>query len=434
MGEVRYARSRSAHVAYRIVNGSGRGTRDVVLLTSGTLPMDAMFEDPVALRFVEGLADLGRLVLFDRSGIGLSDPPRESDTSTLARWAEDLEAVVHATEVVDPVLVCVRLGAGAAFVYCVRHPDTVSALVLFEPPSWRGNDWDILRRQIEGEVDSVALWCPSRAEDPGFREWFTRAGQRGASPGRAAGAYPDMSEGAGAVIEDAATRVRTPTVVLRRPAHSLSPSRVGDEILELMPGAVRVDLPGEDLFPFGGEVDALIAEIARFVTGDYRAPVPERELAAVLFTDIVSSTARASALGDARWKRLLDRHDEVSRSCIGRRGGAVIKSTGDGVLATFPSATSALHAAQDLRAALREEELDVRASIHVGDIDRRGDDISGINVVISARMLGVAGSGDILMSSTALAATGDLVPSELRGNYEFKGVQGTWSVYSITDA
>jgi class 3 adenylate cyclase len=431
--EVRYAGTPDVHVAYRVANGSRNGTRDVVLLMSGTMPMDAMFEDPGALRFIEGVADLGRLVMFDRCGIGLSDPPPEPDSSPLLRWVEDLEVVLAAAAAVEPVLLCSRQSDAVALLYCDRYPDAVSSLVLFEPPAERRIDADLVRRQIEGEIDSVALWCPSRADEPGFREWFNRAGQRGASPRLAARAYQGTGDEDIALIEETATRVRTPTVVLRRPGHPFSPTRTDDAVLRRLRGAVRVDLPGRDLLVFGGEVDALLGEIARFVTGDLRVPSPERELAAIVYTDIVSSTAHASVLGDARWKRVLDRHDQISRSCIRRRGGAIIKTTGDGVLAILPSATSALLAARDLRAALRQEQLEIRVSIHVGDIDRRADDVSGINVVIAARILDLAGPGDILMSSTALVAVGDPVSFEARGDHEFKGVQGTWTISSITD-
>ncbi len=398
------------------------------------MPMDALFEDPVALRFLEGLAHLGRMVMFDRSGIGLSDPPSESDVSGLALWAEDLAAIMEAADVSEPVIVGTRLGADAALVCCARHPEAVAALVLFEPSHGMRIDRDIVRRQIQGEVDSVTLWMPSRADEPGFREWFNSAGQRGASTRLAASAYARITDDDLRLVEDASTRLKTPTLLLRRPAHPLSPPRADDPLLALLPGATRVDLPGTDLSPLGGEVDALIGEIGRFVTGEHRPPAPDRELVAVLYTDLVSSTARASALGDAHWKRVLDRHDEISRSCIGRRGGTVVKTMGDGIIATLPSATSALRAAQELRTGLHAEGLDVRAAIHVGDIDRRGDDISGINVVIAARLLDLANGGEIILSSTALAATGESLSVEARGDHTLKGVRGTWSVYAVGDA
>src|SRR5207302_1161164 len=118
--------------------------------------------------------------------------------------------------------------------------------------------------------------------------------------------------------------------------------------------------------------------IAHFVVGERRLPPPQRLLAAVMFTDLVGSTQRAASLGDAHWKALLDRHDSAVRDVVGRTGGTVVKSTGDGVLALFPSAGVALRAACRLRTSLASDELDVRVGVHVGDIDRRGEDVSGL--------------------------------------------------------
>src|SRR5262249_52662016 len=330
-----------------------------------------------------------------------------------------------------PVLVTSR-EAAPALLYCDRRPDNVSSLVLFEPV-WGRPDAELLRGQFEGTIDSIALWCPSRADEPGFREWFTRAGQTGASPRMAQSAYPVASDDEIRAVEDAASRVRVPVLVLRRPRHALSPERATDPILALLPGALRVDLPGEDVLIYGGEIDALLAEVSRFVTGDYRVPEPERALTAVLYTDLVASTTRATAMGDAHWKRLLDRHDAVSRACVGRRGGTVVKTTGDGILAIIPSVTNALHAAGELHAALGEEELEVRVGIHIGDVDRRGDDISGIAVVIAARVLALAEAGETLVTTAVVGSTaGTSFQFETRGEHQLKGVTGTWLLYAIT--
>src|SRR5262249_31881421 len=161
---------------------------------------------------------------------------------------------------------------------------------------------------------------------PGFREWFDRAGRLGASPGMAQRVYPSPDAAEVAEIEAACARLRVPALVLRRPANDASPPRGHDPMLELVPSAVRVDIPGIDLVSFGTELDALLDEVHRFVTGEHRALEPERVLAAILYTDLVASTERAAAVGDARWRHVLDRHDETARACIGRRGGTVIKT------------------------------------------------------------------------------------------------------------
>jgi class 3 adenylate cyclase len=433
VSDVRYVRSGDAHVAYRVVQSSVAGARDVVLVSAGTMPMDALFEDPVALRLVEGLAVLGRLVMFDRSGIGLSDPPVDLERSVLERWCEDIEAVVIATQVAEPVLVTNALGASPVIVYCDKHADQVTSVVMLEPSYGSRVEPDLIRQQIEGELDSVGLLLPSRADEPGFRDWFNRAGQRGASPRLAVQAYLTGSDEDIRVVAESASRMRVPTLVLRRPGHQWSPPSSQDPVMAILPSAVRVDLPGEDVLIYGGEIDAFLAEVSRFVTGAYRIAEPERVLTAVLYSDLVASTARATVMGDAHWKRLLDRHDAVSRACVARRGGTVIKTTGDGILATIPSVTNALRVAQELRAALLEYGLEVRVGIHVGDVDRRGDDISGIAAVIAARVLALAAPGELLVTSAVVTSTtGENVHFEARGEHQLKGLPGTWPLFAIT--
>jgi class 3 adenylate cyclase len=393
--------------------------------------MEALYGDPVALRLLDGLTTMGRLVVFDRRGIGLSDPPPDWRAPESSRWADDVEAVVASSQVDQPTFVTSGRSWKAAVLYVDRHPNDVGAIVMFEPFDVR-TDRKLIRAQIAGEIDSVRLFCPSRAEEPGFREWFTRAGREGASPQSAERAYGEENDDEIRQIEQAASRIAVPTLLLRRPAHALSPDRLSDPILALVPNAVRVDLPGEDHLIFGGEVDALLAEVTLFVTGGARLPAPERELAAIMFSDLVASTERATALGDAHWKRLLDRHDEVARSCIGRRGGTIIKIDGDGILATFPSATNAIRAAQDLRTALLRERLELRAAIHVGEIEHRGHDVSGIAVVIAHRVMEHAKSGEVLVSEAVPpVATGSGLQFQESGRRQLKGVPGTWCLYTV---
>jgi class 3 adenylate cyclase len=430
--EVRYVVVHESHIAYRVIEGSVGGQHDVVLLLSGTASMEAMFEDRIGARLFSGLAELGRLVVFDRRGIGLSDPPVDWDVRASVRWCEDVEAVVSAAGLNRPVVVSALGSGSAALLYSARHADDVGSLVLVEPSASRLDEASI-RRQLAGEMDSIERWCPSRSSEPGFREWFTRAGQSGASPRLAARAYNSSDEEV-ADIERAAKQVRVPTLVLRRPAHPLSPPAEDDPILALVDHAVRVELPGADLLIFGGEADALLAEVSRFVTGECMVPVPERVLAAVMFSDIVESTRHTSTLGDERWKRTLDVHDHIARSFVGRHGGRVVKTTGDGVLALFPSATGAVQAGVALRGALAQEGLDVRIGIHAGDVDRRDEDVSGIAVVIAARVMARAGTGEVLVSEVVPPlVAGSHTPFVGQGTYELKGVPGSWRLFAVSN-
>jgi class 3 adenylate cyclase len=441
--EVRYARQGDAYVAYRVISGEAGEGHDVVLVTGGTASMEAWFDDAVGVRLLDGLAELGRLVVFDRRGIGLSDPPGTWEGPSFERWSEDIATVVQAAELVRPVIVGNLMTFGPTVLFCDRHPNDVGALVLLEPGHPRradlapmgttevvvADDW--VRAILSGDMDMVAVLWPSRADDPAFREWLDRAGRVGASPTTAAHAMAIPDENESREIEQAASRVRAPTLILRRPMHQFSPEASSDPIVDMLPKAMRVDIPGLDAHIIGGEVDVFLSEVARFVTGKHRLPTPERVLVAVLFSDLVESTSRASALGDTRWKRVLDRHDKVVRSCVARRGGTVIKTTGDGVVATLDSTVGAVRAAQELRAALGDEGLEVRVGINVGDVYRRDEDVSGLAVIIAARIMSLAGAGEILVSNAVrLAATGEPVRFEPRGERELKGVPGRWDLYT----
>lgn len=432
--DVQYARADDAHLAYRVITGQDGGTHDVVLVTGGTMPMEALFEDRIGVRLIDGLATLGRLLMFDRQGIGLSDPPSDWERSPYQRWCDDIETVVTAAGVERPVLVGNLLCASPIALFCASRPARVGAVALLEPtrPSRPTVPDEWVRQTVSGEFDSVAQLLPSRAAEPGFREWFDRAGRSGASPGTAVRVYTAPSEDELAAVNDAIAAMQAPVLVMRRKIPFRSDYQY--VLIEDIPGATYVEIPGTDAHIVGNEVDALLAEITRFVTGEVRAPTPERVLAAVLFSDLVSSTERASAMGDARWKQLLDRHDDVIRACVGRRGGTVVNTTGDGVVATLPSAAGAIRAAQELRGALDREGLPVRVGIHVADIERRGNDIAGVGVVVSARIMGIAAAGEILVSNSAVvAAAGEAIDFESRGRHRLKGLPGDWELYTAVE-
>jgi class 3 adenylate cyclase len=433
--DVQYARAGDSHLAYRVITGENGGDNEVVLLTGGTMPMEALFEDRIGVRLLDGLASLGRLLLFDRQGIGLSDAPADWEDSPFQRWSNDIETVVAAVGFERAVLVGNLLTASAIALFCARRPERVRAVALLEPtrPSRAGAPDEWVRQTVSGEFDSVAQLAPSRADEPGFREWFDRAGRSGASPGTAARVYAAPTADDLVAVDDALAAMQSPVLVMRR--NSPFRSEYRHVLIQDFPGATYVDIPGTDAHLVGNEVDALLAEITRFVTGEARTPAPERVLAAVLFSDLVASTEHAHAVGDARWKQLLDRHDEVSRACVDRRGGTVVNTTGDGVVATLPSAIGAIRAAHDLRTALEAEGLAVRVGIHVGDIDRRGANISGLGVVTAARVMAFASAGEILVSGTvALAATGEALAFESRGEHALKGLPGTWELYAVSSS
>jgi pimeloyl-ACP methyl ester carboxylesterase len=333
------------HVAYRVLDAdpSVEPARDVVMVPGGLVPLELFEEEPGFARLLEGLRSLGRVIVFDRRGVGLSDPIAGWELPVVDQWTDDLAAVVDASGARDIVLVAWD-GFGIGSRYAAMHPERVSALVLYEPTIVADDDWVSWSERrvqrgianVRGEDDILAEVAPSRIADRAFRDWCARAGRLGASPSTAPRLWESVmrADPRDALLE----QVVAPTLVLHRRDNLFTLPDVLALAAEKIPHATLIELEGRDHFPFVGDVDALVAEIAAFVVGEQRLPPPQRLLSAVLFTDLVGSTERASSLGDEDWKSVLDRHDATIRAIVGRAGGSVVKTTGDGVLALLPSA------------------------------------------------------------------------------------------------
>jgi class 3 adenylate cyclase len=440
VGDVLYARADDGtHVGYRVLDAdpSDEPARDIVMVPGGLIPLELFEEEPGFVRLLDGLRSLGRLIVFDRRGVGLSDPITDWDRPVLDQWAEDLAAVMDASGVRDVVLVTWD-GFGVGSRYAATHPERVSALVLFEPTIVADENWELWSEDraqrgmanVRGEFDILTQVAPSRMADRTFRDWYARAGRLGASPSTAPRIWASVMR---AHPRDSLyEQVATPTLVLHRRDNTF----VNDDVLTLaadrMPHATIVELAGRDHFPFVGDVDALVAEIAEFVVGERRLPAPQRLLSAVMFTDLVGSTERAASLGDEDWKSVLDRHDAAVRTIVGRCGGSVVKTTGDGVLALLPSAGVCLRVAIEIRRVLAVEGLEVRIGVHVGDVDRRGDDVSGLAVNIASRVMSKGGAGEVVVTASVVAAVaGQAHAFDPLGTHELKGIPGAWELFRL---
>jgi class 3 adenylate cyclase len=427
-GEIEYARAAGQYVAFRELVGENGGGHEIVMV-SGRWPMESLQDDPVAERLLEGLAALGRLIVFDRRGFGASDPLADWDTPLCEQWAEDLAAVIEAAACARPTVFS-WVQWPVARTCSVRYPGLIGGLVLFNP--WIADGMGEFRDELErrrrgGQATWDPDWFPERWKEQTFRAWAGSAARAGVGPSHVERVVQKMASDP--PFDD--RLVDTPTLVINRsPADFFVPKDYLRRAAGAIRGARRVDLGDGDAVPFGLGVDDLLVAVSEFVAGEVHLPPPERLLTAIVFTDLVDSTRRAASSGDADWKRLLDLHDAVSRAEVARCGGDVIKTTGDGVLALLPSATAAIEAAGHVRDRLGEEHLDVRVGIHVGEIDRRGHDVSGLAVHIAARIMSAADPGQILVTPmvTQVARSGSF-----RGVGEriLKGVDGLWELFAV---
>jgi class 3 adenylate cyclase len=275
----------------------------------------------------------------------------------------------------------------------------------------------------------IDIAYPSRVGDPGFKQFVAKVQRAGASP-TAMRKYLEAN-----AIADARALLPTitvPTLVLHRTNSPVIPIEHGRYMAEHIPGARLVELPGGDLAPYWEYPELFIGAVEDFVAGAQPAGDPDRQLATVMFTDIVDSTRRAEELGDRYWQALLDRHHEIAKQSVKDHSGRWIRSTGDGILATFTGPGRAIVGAATLRGGLAGIDLHIRTGIHTGEIEIRGDDVGGIAVHLAARIMSEAGADEILVSRTVkdLVVGSDLV-FEDRGAHSLKGIGEEWQLFAV---
>jgi class 3 adenylate cyclase/pimeloyl-ACP methyl ester carboxylesterase len=447
--DVRYARHGEAHVAFREVVGDASSDTAVLWCPGQFVPMEMMWADRGYARFVDGLASLGRLVVFDRRGIGLSDAVTDWSTSIYDKWVDDAVSVLDAAGVDTVNVVGWEQGATLAWLLATRHPDRISRVAVLHGldrmermatmgwPSGRELAAS-MRRWIEtGDGDELPSgggesYAPSRAGDASLELWLNQAGRMGASPTMAVRLYESVfTDNTGLDLAD----LSCPAVLLWRRDTHVWPKEVGRAIAADFPGIDYVEIAGEDFAPYSGDVDGLVNEIERFITGEAtRAGSGDRQLSAVLFTDIVGSTESVSSIGDGAWRGTLDAHDRVVDRVVGRHGGRVIKQTGDGALIIFDLASRAMRAAVALREELGSLGIVVRQGVHAGEVVARGDDVSGVAVHVASRVMSLAEPGEILTSAVVpMLIEGDNMVFVERASTSLRGLPGDRTIYALSD-
>jgi len=442
--EIHYAKNDDRHVGYQVL---GDGPIDLLAFNSGCNIWIDRDDEPHWSRFDRRLASFSRLIRFDPSGVGLSDPLVGGSGPTIECWMQDAAAVLDAVGSSRAGLFGVSTGGLVALLLSATYPERVSAQVLLHCSARVARDSDypcgwpqeVLDRFVDAvtnpsyggdPIDDVALSAPSLATDVEFRSWWKRAGERSASPAiaRAIDLLAMRAD-----IRALLPLIDTPTLVLHRVDNDFL--RIGHSryLAENIAGAKLVELPGRDHLPFAGNTDALLEEIEEFLTGTRGAPNTDRMLATILFTDIVDSTKRGVASGDRRWRELLDNHDRMAGRQVHRFGGRQIKTTGDGILATFDGPARAIQCGLAICDAAQQLGIEVRVGVHTGEVERRGDDVAGIGVNIAARAQACARPGEVWVSRTVTdLVTGSGITFDDRGEHRLKGLPGAWHLFSVT--
>ncbi len=436
--ETHYAHSGDVHIAYQVF---GDAPLDLVIVPTWISQVEHLWEEPRVVDFLERLSLFARVILFDRRGSGLSE--RAVSAPTLEGQMDDVLAVMEAAGSRRAALLAQLEGGPMALMFAATHRERTSSVVLFS--SWArltrapgydcGNSLQEREQLIGGMLHGWGsghrgpLLVPSLAKDRKFAAWYGRLERLAADPGAAnaimhlIGRYD---------VRDVLPTVGAPTLVMNRRDDALIERCHSLYLAEHIKGAKHLELPGEDtLLPFG-DIGPVVEEIEEFLTGTRHIRPSGRVLATVLFTDIVGSTQLAAEVGDRRWRGLLDRHSLVAGQALDRFNGQQIKSTGDGLLATFDGPARAIRCAQRMTGELERDGIPLRVGLHTGEIELVGDDVAGLAVHIGARVCEAAGAGEVLASSTVRdLVVGSEIRFADRGTHELRGVPYEWRLYEV---
>jgi class 3 adenylate cyclase len=440
--ETKYARSGEVHIAYQVV---GQGKLDLVWIPSLAHHVELSWENPPVARFLVRMAELGRLVVFDKRGTGMSD--RVSSDTTLETRMDDIRAVMDAAGSERAVVCALGEGGPLAMLFAATYPERTDGLVLINssPRLVRSAEFPWLPSRGEQEQNIEAM--VRKWGTPAQREWlpigspdmteddriaFARALRLSVSPG-AARDYMRMNLDVD--VCGVLDSIRVPTLVLHRTELVRLDIRGARYLAEHIRGARLVELPGRNFAPAVGDAEALFAEIERFCadiqSGEWEPAEPDRMLATVLFTDIVGSTDKMAELGDRGWRKLLDGHHTAVRRELSRFRGIEMDTAGDGFFARFDGPARAVRCAQAITDDVREFGIQLRAGLHTGECELADGKVAGIAVSIGARIAAAAKPGEVLVSSTVKdLVAGSGIAFEDRGTHELKGVPGEWRLYA----
>ena len=362
---------------------------------------------------------------------------------TLEQWVADGIATLDAVGSTQAVVLAASEASPVALLMAATHSERISAVVLVNGFARVvvGDDYPegVPAEFVEGWLDAtnptrapgyeeVAQFAPSAAADEQFRQWWHETGRRGASPSTARALLRVALE---SDVRAVLPTIRVPALVayLRDGPASSGSQYLGAHIA----GATLVEVPGADDYWWASDVAReVLDEIEEFLTGVRRGPEPDRVLATVLFTDMVGSTEKAAAVGDRRWREVLEAHHAAVRRELERFRGREIDTAGDGFLAAFDGPARGVRCAEAIVREVRRLDLEVRAGLHTGECESVGDRLSGIAVHTGARVASLAGAGEVLVSSTVKdLVAGSGITFEDRGIKTLKGVPGEWHLYAV---
>jgi pimeloyl-ACP methyl ester carboxylesterase len=431
--ETRYVTSGEVFVAYQI---SGQSGPDLLVAPGFVSHLEQMWENPNAARLFHALGGFSRLIRFDKRGTGLSD--RGVGIPHLDERIDDIRAVLDAAKSERAFLFGISEGGPMAMLFAATYPERVAGLILFGTyacaigASVPQDDLAAAEREVRenwGTGRSLSGFAPSAAGSPAAVANFAKFERLSASPSDVINLLRMNSE---IDVRAILPTIRVPTLVIHRRDDIRVRSQAGRELAATIPGARYVEMPGNDHVPGGADQDQIVEEIRQFMGASPAAVEVDRVLSTVLFTDIVDSTQRAADMGDSAWRGELDAHDAIVRAELARFGGREVNTTGDGFVAVFDVPTAAVRGALAIVRSAQAAGFSLRAGVHTGECERRGDDLAGLAVHIAARVAAHAGAQEVLVSRTVsdvVAGSGLVMQS--RGEHALKGLDQRWELFAV---
>ena len=434
----RYLEHDGIKIAWQVF---GDGPAELLFVPGWVSNVDLFWQYPQPREFFTALAAFARVAVYDKPGTGASDPVDR--TPPVEVRIDQLVQVMDAAGLDSPTVIGVSEGGVTACLAAAARPDRVERLVMLDAtaglfdPRAKGemsdsehNAWQaFIRRTAEtwGEGRDGDVWLAGVRDADAAWGLLQRAC---ATPAVARGYFDTWAEGLTAW--DALPAIHQPTLVVSRTQDRVLPVKAARVAAQRIPNARMVELPGAEHLPWYGDTTEILAQLRRFVGAPAPAARVDRVLASILFTDLVGSTDQLARLGDAAWSARLERHHGIVREGLDRFDGRLVKYTGDGALAVFSGPARATEAGRWVLDALPSEDLHARAGVHVGEVELQRDDIAGLAVHVSARIMAAAEADEVLVSRTVRDLTaGSGLRFEDRGTHRLKGIPEDWQLYAL---
>ena len=444
--ETRYADTGAGSVAYQVF---GEGSIDMLLCPNWITHLEGQWEIPAIAAYLNRLGSFGRVIMYDQRGSGMSDPVPLDALPTLEERMDDARIVLDDAGIGQVAVLGYEWGGQLAAMFAATYPDRSTALVLansfVRATATDDFPWAMPQEFVEpflafaaktwGKVDLDIESSESLAE----RERWARYQRQTASPGVVKAMTTMLFE---TDVRPILSAIRVPTLVIvdpTRPLPGLTPEQYGEiyrgqaqYTADLIAGARVVETAAES--HASGNLGAYVPATREFLTGMPEMEESDRVLCTLLFTDIVSSTQTAAAMGDRRWRELLDEHDRLFRQTLQRHRGNEVNTTGDGFVATFDGPARAIRCAKTLTETARGIGFQIRAGVHTGECELRGDDVGGIAVHVAARVMSEAGPSEVWVSATVKdLVAGSGIMFDDRGFHMLKGLDEKYQLFAVTE-